>query len=277
MKQVRSLIIKILQNQIIWKIVKPFVKLGKFLEYCRNYPNFHKRELLVLELKDYLEIPIVRNGPFKGMKFPDFKDFGDAIFAKIIGCYEAELHQIIEKLLKQDYEILVNIGSAEGYYAVGFALKIPKLKVFAYEINPEAQKYIKEMAKLNKVSERIFVKGKCTKEELLNYVNYKKGLIICDVEGDEKFIFDSEIAKMFSSWNLIIETHNFIIPDISSYLIDVFNETHSIDRIFSLDDITKAKIYKYPELENLEYEKKLILVSEHRPFMEWLIMTPKNF
>jgi hypothetical protein len=40
----------------------------------------------------------------------------------------------------------------EGYYAVGFALRMPDAIVYAFDIDPTAQHYCANLAKLNCVS-----------------------------------------------------------------------------------------------------------------------------
>ena len=58
---------------------------------------------------------------------------------KLIGSYEEEVHLIIEEIIRRRYSIVVNIGCAEGYYAVGFALRIPDAIVYAFDIETTAQ------------------------------------------------------------------------------------------------------------------------------------------
>ena len=58
---------------------------------------------------------------------------------KLIGSYEEEVHPIIEEIIRRRYSIVVNIGCAEGYYAVGFALRIPDAIVYAFDVDTTAQ------------------------------------------------------------------------------------------------------------------------------------------
>ncbi len=66
----------------------------------------------------------VAGGPFASMQYvPDA--FSVAITARLVGCYEAELHNTIEEVIARRPPLVVNVGCAEGYYAVGLARRLP--------------------------------------------------------------------------------------------------------------------------------------------------------
>ena len=54
--------------------------------------------------------------------------------AMLIGTWELELMELVSKLLDNKPSKVFCIGAAEGYYAVGFATKLPKSKIYAFEI-----------------------------------------------------------------------------------------------------------------------------------------------
>jgi len=55
---------------------------------------------------------------------------------KLLGCYEAELHPVFAKWQAVPFRQVVNVGAAEGYYAVGCARLWPEAQVIAFETNP---------------------------------------------------------------------------------------------------------------------------------------------
>src|ERR1700687_3163602 len=74
----------------------------------------------------------IMGGPFRGMSFP-YPELGSRpVIPYLLGCVEKELHPVLQSLLSSRYECALNIGCAEGYYAVGLAwlLRIP---VYAYD------------------------------------------------------------------------------------------------------------------------------------------------
>ena len=52
--------------------------------------------------------------------------------AMLIGTWELELNEQISKLLDTKPTKIYCIGAAEGYYAVGFATKLPACNVYAF-------------------------------------------------------------------------------------------------------------------------------------------------
>jgi methylase of polypeptide subunit release factors len=74
----------------------------------------------------------------------------------------------------------LDIGCAEGYYAVGLGLMFPKSKIIAYDIIEKARKLCRKMAEFNNIGDRIELRAKCTSEDLQNFEFDRKTLIICD-------------------------------------------------------------------------------------------------
>ena len=125
----------------------------------------------------------VKHGPFKGMMYPKKKAVGSALVPKLLGSYERELHPVIEKICSNEYSEIVDIGCAEGYYAIGMAMRIETAKVFAYDIDEEAVYLCKRMARLNNVAERLVIGKFCDANTLRAIPFTKKALIISDCEG----------------------------------------------------------------------------------------------
>jgi len=106
---------------------------------------------------------IVQFGPFAGMRLPDESSWsgGDGS-SKLLGCYEQELHSTVEKAIARQPEVLINIGCAEGYYAVGLARRLPTAQVFAFDTDEKAQSICRLAAQLNGVENQLVIEGECT-------------------------------------------------------------------------------------------------------------------
>ncbi|MGI8527335.1 MAG: hypothetical protein ACR2K5_14395 [Pseudolabrys sp.] len=100
----------------------------------------------------------VQSGPFKGMRFVERSAEGCHV-PKLLGSYERELHPYLEAAIKRGYRHVVNIGMAEGYYAVGMALRMTAAQVHVFDINEEARKVCTNVAALNGVTDRVSVGG----------------------------------------------------------------------------------------------------------------------
>jgi hypothetical protein len=262
------------RNELTWPILKPFSTLGFFLFHARSSFMREKDER---KFKDMFSQKLeVQNGPFKGMKYPAVDSVGSNIFPKLVGSYEKELWETVEEFKSNDYTEIIDIGCAEGYYAVGLAMCKPAAKVYAYDISEKARRLCKEMAELNKVADRVMIKSECTAEELGTFPFTGKGLIICDCEGFEKELFNRDNIRNLLNCALLIETHDFIDLSISTYLKGIFRETHDIKVIKSVDDIEKALTYKLPGVEELSFPERKQVMAEERPaIMEWLICRAK--
>lgn len=68
--------------------------------------------------------------------------------------------------IRQGLRTVINVGCAEGYYAIGMARAMPDSHIYAYDIDEEAQCLCRKMAKLNSVAERVTIRGGCDCAEL---------------------------------------------------------------------------------------------------------------
>lgn len=66
----------------------------------------------------------VRRGPFAGLRYPSHDAVGSSLWPKLLGSYEAELAPTFEALCATPYRTVVDVGAAEGYYAVGLGLRL---------------------------------------------------------------------------------------------------------------------------------------------------------
>lgn len=217
----------------------------------------------------------VLHGPFKGMKYPKLTAVGSSLYPKLLGTYERELAPLLDTLNVKSYSCIVDIGCAEGYYAVGLAIKAPQSTVYAYDTNAEARELCRAMATINKVSSRVHIRDFCDSNELLGLPLGQRALIISDCEGYEKTLFSSELVGNLKQHEFLIEVHDFIDSEISCSLINAFRKSHSLQVVTSLCDSKKLIYYQIDELLGLDESVKRRLVSEYRPeVMDWIYLRP---
>jgi hypothetical protein len=125
----------------------------------------------------------VRSGFFVGMRYGS-NSVGSAYLPKLLGIYERELAAQVESICAGEPGLIVDVGAAEGYYAIGLARRNPQTRVVAFEMEPRGQSALREMAGLNGVANRVEVKGKCEAEDLAAALGDTQGaVVVCDVEG----------------------------------------------------------------------------------------------
>lgn len=219
----------------------------------------------------------VRQGPFAELRYPQLASVGSAIFPKILGSYEAEIHEWIGEICRTDYSEIVDIGCAEGFYAIGLALQRPEATVYAYDADPYARQLCAEMANFNHVADRVVIREKFSGPDIAAIPIRRRGLVVCDCEGHEKHLFTESTVPLFVDWDLLIETHDLFDITISTRLAELFESSHDLRAMTSLDDIQKVKTYRFPELLDLDLVTRFTILAEYRPHtMEWFFLKSRT-
>lgn len=221
----------------------------------------------------------VLNGIFMGLRYPNLSITEAALAPKIVGSYESQLHEVIKVIINKPYENIIDVGSAEGYYAVGLGMQMPNTLIHAFDINKKDLLFSKKMAELNHVS-NITYNDFCNSDTLINFDFGKKGLIFCDCEGYELELFTEKVVHALSQKNVdvLVEMHDVCSPEISSTIISRFASTHD----FRIVNTNMALKIGWNGLESLNEEEKKFAVLEHRGgidksiYMEWAYFTVKQ-
>ena len=215
----------------------------------------------------------VLQGPLKGLDFIKQSAEGCHI-AKLLGCYEQPLQPYITAAIKKDYSTVLNIGCAEGYYAVGLARAMPNARSLAFDTDPKAQVACKELAAKNGVSDRVEVGGLFSPANFANY-DQASTLVFCDIEGAELELLDPEIAPALESMDLIVESHECLRPGITDTLITRFSSTHDIQLI---PDNGSRQLENEPAwFKQLSHLDQLLATWEWRSGpTPWLVMEVKD-
>ena len=218
----------------------------------------------------------VHAGSFEGMRYIHGA-VGSAYVPKLLGLYERELNPFIEQACKLNFPLIIDIGAAEGYYAVGMALRNSNSRVIAFEMEQKGRVALKEMAELNGVLSRVEIRAKCKPEDLAQVLAASdRALILCDAEGDEEILLDPETIPSLAYAGLLVEMHEFISLGISERVMKRFIGTHTVRRIWQEDrhrsDFPFATLVtKLLPRSYLDWS-----VSEWRPErMSWLWMDPR--
>jgi hypothetical protein len=219
----------------------------------------------------------VQSGPFKGMLTYDCH-IGSPYVPRLLGIYEKELHFIIEQWIVSLWDHIIDVGAAEGYYAVGLAMKCPKTRVTAFEMEKAGQEAISLHAKDNKVQDRIRICGRCDPAELRKAIKLnEKTLIIVDVEGYEIDLLDVDQIPELMHCSILAELHDQFNPRISGMLRQRFEGTHHIQQIVTRDREIKDLPNPMPFVLATLLKKWLrMIIGDSRGIpMAWYWMVPK--
>jgi hypothetical protein len=186
-----------------------------------------------IALKLYGSEPIrVLSGPFAGMRYLDAVVHG-CITPRWIGSMEVELHEAAEEAIVRGPRVVLNVGSAEGYYAVGFAWRLPHTNVFAFDVDPWGRRTLKELAALNGAT-NVHISSWCRHDVLQRMLQGGDGLVWCDIEGGEYQLLDAAKVPALAFTDLIVELHAADTIDIDTgeaLFRTRFSATHVIKTI----------------------------------------------
>lgn len=212
---------------------------------------------------------IVQSGPFKGMRMLERESWPDGNLGTMaLGCYEQELHRPIEKSIAFVNSLrtsprIVNVGCAEGYYAVGLGRRLPQAKIWIVDINDQALDLAHENAQINDVE---LISG-----DQVSTMFAEPDLIVMDCEGSEVDYLDLEKYPNLRHATIIVECHDTREQQCGMILHERFKRSHSIDVIF--EGARNPNEFKF--LRQQSSIERWLAVSENRPcLMNWLVMNP---
>jgi precorrin-6B methylase 2 len=220
---------------------------------------------------------VVFGGPFKGLRLPP-KSFCSPRFSKQAGTYEKEIRPWIYELLEKPPKTVLDIGAAEGYYAVGFAKWMPDSTIIAFEREPEAMELFSECIRLNGPFSNLVVKDVCTPTVLEETLKQSADpLVFMDIDGGEKDLLDPLLVPSLQKAAIIVETHDYAVPEINQILEGRFSKTHDI--VVQASEFRSVKDYPKPLTwwQRTFFKKHIVnALWDRYVIQEWLRMTPKR-
>lgn len=216
---------------------------------------------------------IVAGGPFAGLRYP--RRFGDIVHAaKLVGSYERELHSVLMSLVDRAPAVVVNIGSGDGFYAVGLARALPSAVIIAVDPDPLATRACRDTARRNGVGDRVRHAVRVDAEgleALLATAAGRRTACVVDCEGFEDNVLDLTRAPSLAGSDIVVETHDFARPGVTARLMERFEATH---RVVRMEVTARAGGGEaYPSLREVAPAARAALLDEyrHQP-QSWLAM-----
>ena len=172
---------------------------------------------------------VVAAGPFQGLNYAIPASEGSRS-ARLLGVYEASLTPVIETIIARAYPLVIDVGSAEGYYAVGLARRMPQSRVMARDENANAQRLCQDLARLNGVADRVTTGGRMEHADF-DLCTAQPTVIICDIEGAEGALLDPVRAPGLLAADILVECHDTFSPGLADRLAVRFSLSHDVTRI----------------------------------------------
>mgnify|MGYP001177709065 CR=1 FL=1 len=272
----------------IQKLIKKEKKyFAKILEKHKNISEKKKenwRHETVFERKMRLSLEVfeimrgkVKFGPFKGLKLSKNCAWGKLdLGSQCLGLYEKQLLSEIEKIKPKEFSNFINIGAADGYYAIGMLMSKKIQRALCFEKSIKGRNSIIENWKLNNCVGKLEIQNKADEKNLLKLPKrfLDKALIIIDIEGDEFDILSKNVLETIRNTTIIIEIHNWVEDFLFKYqtLLETANNFFNIQIIKN----TSRNTYNSNKLREFTDDNRLLISSEHRPcLMRFLKFSPK--
>jgi hypothetical protein len=214
---------------------------------------------------------VVAGGPFTGMTFAVDAAVDECLGPKLLGEYESELSEIVERLCHAPWERIVNVGCAGGYYLVGLALRCPSATCHGFDLDPRLQECARRVASDNGVGDRVQVHGLCTPERLDELAG-PGSLVVVDIEGAEESLLQPDDMPALAGSTLLIELHDFAARQVSSTLMARFRGTHDATVVVAVEKPWSS----HPAAAAVPRPYRRWALDERRPAgMRWVLFEPQ--
>lgn len=268
----------------IWRVLDVFLRIPRLLDSVRRQvENARGPEANALAaLRTLCPDGRVQRGLCQGLRFPPDRSTFSTIAPMLLGLYERPLQAKLEHLARtRGYDLIVDVGSADGFYAVGLALRCPAARVIACDTEPIAQRASRAMAEINEVNGRLQVTGFCDSARLVEFgQTARRALILSDCEGFEQRLFPEGIGEALARHDVVVELHDWVDYRISPHLRRVFESSHRVEILRAEDDVQIVRTaHEYvPELAGYDWPTRQALVCENRRNVhgEWLIALSRH-
>lgn len=228
----------------------------------------HQRTLHALLFKDG-ETPRVLNGPFKGMAYLNEPVWG-SVTPRWIGSYESCLWPVVNEIIKAPYARIIDVGCAEGYYAVGLSRALPQAEILAYDLDPDSRLQVRKLWELNGSPGKLSVHGLLDHAEL-NRLGTPGSLLVCDIEGGEMQLLDPSACAALKNLDILVEVHGTASGSVESNAAALHQRFTATHRIQEITEASRATAFDH--VSHLEPAVLKKAMSEGRPEAQvWLWM-----
>lgn len=172
---------------------------------------------------------IIKNGPFAGMNYGVPSTEGGSV-PRLLGGYEASLTPIIDQIVDSAPDLIIDVGCAEGYYAVGLARRLPNATIWARDANLKAIANCTKLAEMNGVADRVETGGIMVHRDFDICLRHRT-VVICDIEGGEIDLLQPNRAKGLFAADILVECHPSADPKIVDIIRERFTKTHNVQEI----------------------------------------------
>lgn len=234
-------------------------------------PAARRRRERAAAIQHQLGLPqVVQSGTFAGMAYGKCIGQGE-LLPKLLGTYEKELTPVWQALVAAPPDLVIDIGAAEGFYAVGLA-RLLQRTVIAFELEPPYHAAIRALARSNGVADHVHVLGECTSATLdRELTRGAQPFVLSDCEGAEAILLDPLKAPELRRARILVELHERLVPGVTPLVLGRFALTHTAQLITTIPR-SPADL---PARAALETDDAQFAMDEGRGGpMQWALLEP---
>lgn len=197
----------------------------------------------------------------------------------LLGTYEMEIWPFLAEVRKRKYDILIDVGCAEGYYACGLA-RMLGIQMLAFDIDPSSRMDCEEMVGLNGLQDLVRVDGLLTHQRLEEITASSYALLFCDIEGGEADLLDPKAIPSLSQTDMIVEIHGEANENTEALLRERFKTTHDV-YVESIRQRSICDLIQLLESESKSHFQKIgdealaIALLESRTYNAWMMLSSR--
>lgn len=220
----------------------------------------------------------VQYGLFRGMELGEESWWSRYdVSTKILGVYEEHVLAKLGEFYSFSTAPFIDIGAADGYFAIGVAKSLPAEKVFAFEISERGRSVLKDNSQINGCLSAIEVGEEASYESVANILSeHGSAFVLIDIEGDEYELLNNEMLALLSSSTVIVELHPRKVTDGSRLQEKLMqNAAKYFETEILIRETYNPNMFE--ELSEFSDEDRLLAFSEGRKANGlWLALSPKQ-
>lgn len=218
----------------------------------------------------------IKYGIFQNIRYESILNLQAGIVQKLFGVYEIEISSHLLSFFKNQYDYVINIGAAEGLFSIIFEKSLPDTPIFSFEQDFHTRMLLRHMCSINQCR-NVVVCGSFDLTTVNDIDASKRGFIFSDCEGFELSVFSPANIRKFENCDMVIETHDHIIKDVTKSLKEVLHKTHFVQEVLQISLSERAKLVTDPSFLELPEKVQIALLNEDRnPLNHWLVVKSKK-
>lgn len=154
--------------------------------------------------------------------------------------------------------MILDVGAADGFYAIGFAIRMHATQVVGVDTDRSARNATQNFA-LENCGYNVQVKSMCTTAWIRDHVK-PNSLIFLDYKGYGMTLFDDEAAPVLTECDKVIELHERAPAGVDSTIRSRLGNTHDVRVVTYVDHSPDL----FREFEVVTSEMRAAVIREGR-------------